>query len=385
MVKSTAGDLLLDGDAPNTIAFHDAVTVQARQVLTLNTASGSMSNSGALTLESGHGIVIQDGLTGASTDPLVLSAGWGTANLGSISVEGPVTSGNGPVTITAWDLNVPGSINAGTSNITILSRTGTQTIGLGSTTKDMQVDDGEIGKLSAAAGLIVGSALNSHITVAGLSVANTDSIGTLTLRSLQPGTSVNFADAASNFDKGIVVQATAGVNIAHDTVTKDHPTLIWAGTGTLTVGLGKSLKTTNQLLTITADDTNIGGPLSSGAALMVVECTTTGRSVGLGSASKEMNIEGTHMIHSSHGVTIGAAGNCGNMTADGSLFPFMQSTLSLMAIADGAMVTFEGGKSIFHDLKVNHEPDCWWSSWMVLHASCMASTWVEMRFDGLQC
>ena len=216
----------------------------------------------------------------------------------------------------------------------------------------MTVDDGELGRLTSAAGLTVGSTTNSHITVDGLTETGTDTIGTVTLRTMQDGKKVQFANAASSFNKGITIQAVAGIDVASDATTKASPTVLWTGTGTLTVANSKSFATTDQILRITADDTDIDGPVDTGAALLVLECTTTARTVRLGgSGPGDLKVAGTQHFTSTVGMTIGADGNCGDISSAGSDFAAVTATVSVMAVRQGAIVDFSGGESSFHDVK----------------------------------
>ena len=58
--------------------------------------------------------------------------------------------------------------------------------------------------------------------------------------------------------------------------------MLSAGTGTLTVMSTKQLSTNGQQLSITANDADFQGAVSSGIEWTSIECTTGGRVVTLG-------------------------------------------------------------------------------------------------------
>ena len=68
-----------------------------------------------------------------------------------------VTTFNGDMTVTAWDIDMAGSVDAGIAAITIHGSTTDQTFGMGQTAKDMHLTDAEIGRLTGTGGLSVGS------------------------------------------------------------------------------------------------------------------------------------------------------------------------------------------------------------------------------------
>jgi hypothetical protein len=104
-------------------------------------------------------------------------------------------------------------------------------------------------------------------------------------------------DAASVFNKGIVVQAMGGVVLSESVSSKNWPTLIYAGTGTLKILSTKTLVSTNQLLTITADDVNFqGDSINSGTAMTTITPLTVGNTIGVGDiTSTNMAIGGTEV------------------------------------------------------------------------------------------
>ena len=105
----------------------------------------------------------------------------------------------------------------------------------------------------------------------GLTEANTDSLGRISLIATKQAATAIFSTTASVFDKGIDVSAMGGIAFSESITTKQSPVSLNAGTGSLTVRLGKTLDTTGQVLGVIADDVNIAGTLSTGTATRVVK------------------------------------------------------------------------------------------------------------------
>jgi hypothetical protein len=102
-------------DSRNNVAFADAVTVVAKEVITLEATSGSIIPAGSLTLTSGSGVVLHDHMTGAASNkPLVIDADFESEGDGTLTIVTgkTVTSNKSDVTITAWDLDISGSLTA---------------------------------------------------------------------------------------------------------------------------------------------------------------------------------------------------------------------------------------------------------------------------------
>jgi hypothetical protein len=186
------------------------------------------------------------------------------------------------VTITAFDIDMAGSLTAGTMAISIHAADVDQTIGIGaSLTQDMEILDAELGRLAAEAGLTIGNADNGEMQVNGVSDTSSDAVGTITLVSTKNAKKVVFITGASAFNKGIVVQAMGGVMLSASVTTKNLQTVVFAGTGVLKSLATKNLVTTNQLLTITADDADFAATVSSGTAAMIINTATTADTIGV--------------------------------------------------------------------------------------------------------
>ena len=248
-----------------------------------------------LTLVAGSGLVLLDDMTTSSSNSaLVMDVDFESEGDGTLTVWAgkTVTSTKSDVTITAWDVEMDGSLTAGTLSISVHGAKTSQTIGIGaSLSQNMEILDGELGRLTAEAGLTIGTAVTGEIQVKGVTDGSSDSVGTITLVAMKDGTAVAFLGTASAFNKGIVVQAMGGVVLSESVTTKNWPTLIYAGTGTLKTLSVKSLVSTNQLLTVTADDVDLQGDVvDSGTAAVHVGCATPSLVIGLGLTSQQFHM-----------------------------------------------------------------------------------------------
>jgi hypothetical protein len=259
-LTTTTATLHLDSDYENggdgDIQFASGAIVTAATQLTLDPGTATIVRAAALTLAAGAGVVLHEDMTTTTADSaLVIDAdddgsGDGTLTLVSTKV---ITSNKSDVTITAWDIDLAGSLTAGTEAISIHGSAASQTIGLGSAF-NMHLSDDELGKLTSEAGLAIGSAHTGKLVVNGVTDTSSDNVGTITLVATKTGIGIVFgaadSTAASAFQKGIVVQANNGVVLSESLTTKTSITVINTGTGTLKSLATKSLLTTNQPLTM---------------------------------------------------------------------------------------------------------------------------------------
>ena len=139
------------GDSPNTLGFTDLITVTAKTVLSLEATTGAIVPAGRLTLVAGSGVVISDNMTGGATaKALVIDADFESEGDGTISVANgkTVTSNKSDVTLTAWDLDLDGSLTAGTQTLSIHGSKTAQTIGMADTAANMHIGNDELTKLT---------------------------------------------------------------------------------------------------------------------------------------------------------------------------------------------------------------------------------------------
>lgn len=331
------------------IVFHGGVSLSAKSEIVLGQPAekSRMRMLGPLSLEAAAGVAIYGTLTAEGSpgrQPLCINADVGSLGVGKLVLgEGSsILTQHSPANITAFDIDLGGTIVSGNAPISVSGSKDGQMIGVGAGNDarprvrsvhkqggmtymsirpvGLHLSDAELGNLRSTKGVAVGSSTTGDIHVVGVSEDSTRSLGMLTLKATGPQAQVQFTTAASNFSEGITVQASNGVKILTDMSTKDTPTTIACGSGTLSVADKASVSTSNQLLTVTTDNIDMqGSALSAGDALIVLSCSTKGRGVGMGSKDPELGqllLSGSEMqrMHSG-GLILG--GNCGSMIVAG--------------------------------------------------------------------
>jgi hypothetical protein len=142
----------------------------------------------------------------------------GVVNIAAGSV---VNSTNNAVELNGSDINLAGSINAGGGAVTI-GRTHTGTIGLGTATGGITLDNGELGRIQST-GLTVGGAGVTGITVSGVTATASNSISGVT--TLQAGAgAITFAGGASTFN-ALTALAAGAINVV-STLTADSGAIV---------------------------------------------------------------------------------------------------------------------------------------------------------------
>ena len=107
------------------------------------------------------------------------------------------------------DFGYSALVQTGLASTLVKTHEARREIGIGSTMIGLlHISDPELGCFSTDAGLVVGDATSGNITVGGISAANSDTFATLQLVATHEYGVITFDDAASSFNKGIVLQAT---------------------------------------------------------------------------------------------------------------------------------------------------------------------------------
>lgn len=231
-------DLTIDGDLDSTVSdgdvnslhFTDGRTVTAEGLLTLQAASGVLLRAGSLTLSAGNGIHIGTHLNSSAVGrPLVLNSDMdssGSAGLLEIATDQIINSNNGAVTLTAFDFELQGSLNAGTSTVSVHPSVITagfgQTVGFGQTAKDLHVSDTELSRITAQGGLGVGNTGSGSITVDGVLQpdGSASTVPTITLLAGLDKSTILFTNRGSTFND-LVAQADNGVVFEVDVTTSN--------------------------------------------------------------------------------------------------------------------------------------------------------------------
>lgn len=110
----------------------------------------------------------------AVNKPLVINADFESPGDGTLTVVSGevVTSNKSDIVITAWDIDLSGSITAGTMQLTLHGSSVGQTLALGGVPKDMHISDAELGRTTALGDYTFGSPSTGDITVSGIEDAS---------------------------------------------------------------------------------------------------------------------------------------------------------------------------------------------------------------------
>merc|ERR1719502_891647 len=336
--------------------------------MTLEATTALIRAKGSLTLEAGAGIVILEHITAESdgNSPLVLNSDtdsqWPNGAL-TIYANKTVNSFNSHVTITAWDVLLDGSLNAGTGAARIHGAMRDQTIGIGNTAKNLHITDAELGRITCRGGLTVGSSTNAQVTVQGVTDSNSDSIGQVTTL-IATGTDLHrslsrtvlFSQPPSTFNKGLTLLGYQGVVINTDLTTHQQPFRANGGIGAVTVAWTKNLVTSNQAVYVTADDVDFDGYVSTGSGAVSVNCYTGGRLVGIGAYAQQLTLSGGEIQRMEiTGLMVGG-GQCGSQLVydvTASNTRNLEDVVTLFANRDDAQVEFTSYGSTFNALRVS--------------------------------
>ncbi|HEY3967410.1 MAG TPA: hypothetical protein VGM05_22810, partial [Planctomycetaceae bacterium] len=286
----------LSAMAQDNITFDAGRTENAVATLgsiTLNPLTGSITDTGALTLQAKNGIKLGSNVTTGGA--LTVNADTDASGAGAFTVANgtTVSTTNSALSITAADVNLGGSLNSGIATTTITTAAN-ETIGLGlATGSNLTIDGGELSRITAAT-LMVGSGPVTSIAVDGVTSAQSQNIGLLTLQALATGGTISFVTDPSTFqslsaiaNNGIAVQANVTTN---GTLTVDSDKDA-DGSGTFTVAATKTVTTTNSALNITAADVNLAGSLNSGNGTTTIS-TDKAETIGVGLATGNLTIDG---------------------------------------------------------------------------------------------
>ena len=93
--------------------------------------------------------------------------------------------------------------------------------------------------------------------------------------------------------------------MGQDLTTSTAAVVMNAGAGTFTVATGKTLTTTNQLLTVTADDYDIAGAIAAGAQPVALG-TASAKTMGMG-ITKDVTIAAAALQRPRHDQPTGGA------------------------------------------------------------------------------
>lgn len=284
-IRADVGDITLDGDADNAADTDDAINIALGALIattptggsiTLSAANGGIIGEGAITLDANQDLIVNDnisapGIIALFSGGLMTLGGEVTGN--SIRIESDngvtigqnitsqtgdvrvnadvdddgmgtavidagatVTSNNNGIEIIAADLQLDGSLDGGTGDITI-ARSADGSFGLGSAAGGMQISGDELSRISAET-LFLGNRRETTTAVDGVTAAHTANILT--------GINLRTND----------LDITGGFELANGTLTIDRVTDGTLGLGTAT---GDMTIDNDELGRIVANSLILGG------------------------------------------------------------------------------------------------------------------------------
>lgn len=229
VVESTGSTVLTDFDefsdpptsgisqVSNTAISDSAapVTLQASHDITVAAPIAMTEPGVALTMRANNEIRIDNSVSTAG-GTITLSAGEGYAQSAgsgilSLAPSRTVASHGGAIVISAGDIDLQGSLQAGSGDVT-LSSVNSRSIGLGSGEREMNIANAELANIAAANLNITAS--GSDIEVQGVAEADVGGIGKVVLS----GGRVFFSNSPTTF-KTLTVNADDGIFIDTDIAT----------------------------------------------------------------------------------------------------------------------------------------------------------------------
>jgi filamentous hemagglutinin family protein len=378
-ITALNGNILLDGDADSTATPRDGITFTGTRILSassdgsvpydLTQGSITLRNgvagtngdiaSAALSLTAANNITISDDLTatGGTFSATANPGGYFSLGIytGIITVAGgktiaTVTSGD--INLTASDVVLDGSLNSvaaasvnGSNNMAV--DLGSPVYNQGESVR-LGLSDTELGRITATS-LTIGIDITglAAIHVGGLSAANTDQFGPLTLTTPGyisiDGTSVVGNRLTATGDSGIVF--ITGANLATSTAATSDPDLTLAGnnllinasvtvtaggTGTLTLSPTDTFVVNGDLTLESGDHLAINRALSVPGFLVI---------------NADKNNDGTGTFTVADGITVQTTGGLGHPIS----ITAADVTLGTGALNSGQAETFitaSAGRSI---------------------------------------
>ncbi len=340
-LTTVTGALTLDGDSDNAldtlsgndnILFASGITLTSAGDISLSAANGGMTAAGALTLSATSGITMTGALTGAgaialtANSAITLNSGISTSS-GSLNINAnssALSLGSGITLSSADALTLSASSISSSGNLTLTSTGSTISVGSALTSSGSVAMTASTG-LTLSNSTLTGAGDISLQGGSGLTLASgttiTSSAGSITL-GVTSGQISTTGSLTLNATDGITIEdsltTTGAVNIDADTGNN--------GSGNFTISSGSSLSTTNNALTVTANDLILDGTLNSGTGSTTIS-VSDGGSLGIGNGLSDFgmiisttelgNIGGTGDLNLVNGAITFASGS--SLSSSGKL------------------------------------------------------------------
>jgi filamentous hemagglutinin family protein len=267
MISAIGNDVTLN-NASNDFVGEVGIDANNVSITDTNTITFKASTlTGGLTVNANDGVTVNGTVSTGAASAINADSDANGSGTFAVTAAGSILTNNNTLSITADDIDLQGTLNAGLSDITVLvSDNGT--IGLGNTAGDMTIDGSELQNITAA-NLILGSTTNGNVTVDGISAANSDNIGMVTINS---GGNIDFSNNDSVFN-ALNVHAVTDINVNTNLETDTGNFVAIADFENNTIGdfnLGTGTTLTSALdIDITAENVNLNGDMVSGGTITI--------------------------------------------------------------------------------------------------------------------
>lgn len=307
-LTTTVGNLSLDGDADNMAGSNDGIvfgagrTITSAGLLTLKSTTGGISGLGGLTLNAADGITALNDVT--TSGVTTINADTDSDNEGALTISSGRTlsaSGN-TLAISAADLVLDGSINAGVGALSI-TRTAAGTIGLGTASGDMTISGAEFGRIIAT-GLTIGGSTISSITANGLTNANTNGIAGMT--NLTTGNTGSITFDSTNVFNALNANAGAGITV-NGALTADTGGLSLNGDSDNSNGSGDVITLKANVTAPNSSNVNFGSDVILGAGIVTIagKDITFAKNVNSDSTSRSLEVNSANGGVTTFGAGVG--------------------------------------------------------------------------------
>jgi hypothetical protein len=267
MISAIGNDVTLN-NASNDFVGEVGIDANNISITDINSITFKASAvTGSLTVNANDGVTINGTVSTGAVSSINSDADLNGSGIFAVTAAGNILTNSNMLSITADDIDLVGTLNADLSGITVLvSDNGT--IGFGNTAGDMTIDGSELQNIFAA-NLILGSTTNGNVTVDGITDANSQNIGTVTLVS---GDDIDFVNNDSVFN-ALNIHAITDINVNTNLVTDTGNFVAIADFENNTIGdfnLGTGTTVTSALdIDITAENVNLNGNLNAGGTITI--------------------------------------------------------------------------------------------------------------------
>ena len=203
-----SGSMYVKGVTADNSEYVGTMTLDATRAsasVTFLTTASVFTNG--IIVQATAGVILSESAT-TGTTPTAVSAG----SAASLTIESSksLVSTDQVLVVSALDLVLQGEMTSGTAAMSIHGGATSQTIGLGASPMQMQIDVAEL-TLVTAGGLTVGNDVGGDIYVNGVTADSSNTVGaTFTILASRDDAQIHFVTGESTFNK-LAAQADNGV------------------------------------------------------------------------------------------------------------------------------------------------------------------------------